>query len=78
MKDRNLFCGKKTETEGPTQAAYLNPYMGRVALSDRKNLANVLVLYPIKKGTYNLTEAFYLEDSENIFDGIQSFLITSP
>jgi hypothetical protein len=67
----------RNKSEEPSEMAYLNPYMGRVALPDQKEIWQmVYLLYPIKKGRHNLAETFYLNKKENKFDGIQSFFIT--
>lgn len=72
----NLILWDSTQKEWPTQAALLNPYMGRVAKQNRKELWQMTyILYPIKKGKHNLTEIFYLDGSLSKFDGIQSFYI---
>ncbi len=66
----------RNKRESPREMAYLNPYMGRVALPNQKEIWQmVYLLYPIKKGMHNLAEIFYLNKKENKFDGIQSFFI---
>ncbi len=73
----NLILWDATQKEWPDQAALLNPYMGRVNSEDKKEVWQMTyILYPIRKGKHDLTEIFYLDDSLNEFDGIQSFFIS--